>query len=91
MAKSSLYAFFSEPERLVLRAAMRKKAKERTVEETRLAREYYRLLQSRHRSGQAKRNDMRTNEHFRKWCAERGYSTKKFNRSAWEKFIREWS
>lgn len=91
MERTSLLEEFREPDRSVLRLALKKRAKERSRHETELVRKYNRLKQERHRSGQTQVKDLRRNKEFEGWCRAHGYSTTRFNRRAWETFIREWS
>jgi hypothetical protein len=70
-AHHAVYCYMEEADRQTLRRARRKRAEDRSKEETRVFRLYKRLQRQMQRAGQDR--DYRHNPAFRQWLVENGH------------------
>lgn len=85
---------FTEEEKVILRRALRKKARDMVVEEFRLANKYWRLMKSRSQHRKEGQKDARINQAYRDWLTVNGLPIEPYDDryfQAWRRGIDRWT
>lgn len=94
MGASEVWMSFTDEEKVILRRALKKKARDMVVEEFRLANRYWRLSKMRSKHKKEGQVDVRVNQAYREWLVANGLPTEPYDErafKAWRRGVDRWT